>query len=38
MEPYIGTIMLFAFPRIPNGWAICNGRFCRSGSTSRSST
>lgn len=25
MEPYIGTIMLFAFPRIPNGWAICNG-------------
>lgn len=25
MEPYIGTIMLFAFPRIPTGWAACDG-------------
>lgn len=25
MDPYIGTILLFAFPRIPDGWAICDG-------------
>lgn len=25
MQPYIGTIMLFAFPRVPYGWAFCDG-------------
>lgn len=25
MDPYIGTILLFAFPRIPTGWAACDG-------------
>ena len=25
MESYVGQIMLFAFPRVPDGWAICDG-------------
>ncbi|MDE3080797.1 MAG: phage tail protein [Paracoccaceae bacterium] len=26
MEPIIGQILLFAFPRVPTGWAACNGQ------------
>ena len=26
MEPYLGTIALFAFPFAPNGWAECAGQ------------
>lgn len=26
MEPLLGTIMLFAFPRVPRGWAACDGQ------------
>lgn len=25
MQSYIGQIMLFAFPRVPDGWAACDG-------------
>lgn len=25
MQTYIGQILLFAFPRVPDGWAVCNG-------------
>ena len=26
MEPFIGTVCLFAFSIVPRGWAICDGR------------
>ncbi|MCH5715924.1 phage tail protein [Niabella hibiscisoli] len=26
MIPFIGTIAMFAFGRVPNGWALCNGQ------------
>lgn len=26
MEPYIGEIRLFGFPRVPNGWLACAGQ------------
>ncbi|MBZ2197325.1 phage tail protein [Occultella gossypii] len=26
MEPFLGTIQLFAFPFVPRGWAACDGR------------
>lgn len=26
MTPFIGQIMLFAFPRVPQGWASCQGQ------------
>lgn len=25
MEPFIGQILLFAFPRVPDGWLACDG-------------
>lgn len=25
MQSYIGQILLFAFPRVPDGWAVCDG-------------
>ena len=25
-DPYLGEIRLFAFPKIPSGWAACNGQ------------
>ncbi len=24
-EPYLGEVKIFAFPRIPTGWSLCNG-------------
>jgi microcystin-dependent protein len=29
MQSYIGQILLFAFPRVPDGWAVCDGSLQR---------